>query len=201
MVVSSVIPQLRRSLISIRRYYNRQPYKLLRSRISMYELELIIALSIIFGGWYFIGSYKNRKLLQDVWKSLLEQLEEYTPTVTTRNLGGSAFLAVADKPRRNFRRIEIAFTCLPREILVNYLVSLAIGRKDLLSLMADLESEPKSMASLEDKFRDLKGKVMSLTVKRGKPNVRIVMTADQLLKGYLREALERVREECMEGLC
>ncbi len=166
----------------------------------MYELELIIIISAIFTIWYFIGSYSNRKLLARVWKSLLEQMERYTPTITRKEYGGSAFIAVADKPSPPFKRIEIAFTCLPREILINHLVSLAMGRSDLLTISADFLREPKKAVELRN-FPDLIGHISKLNISRGKPNMRLIFTADQVLKGSVRKALNAIVEACNSGLC
>lgn len=166
----------------------------------MYELELIIAISAILAGWYFIGSHQNRKLVSKVWKSVLEQMEDFAPEMTAKELGGSAFIAVAERPYPPFDKIEMAFTCLPREILINYLISLAMGREDLLAIMADFSSIPKEEKTL-DNFPDLKGRVRKLRIGRGKPNVRIIMSAEQALDGSVERTLSAIRAACNASLC
>ncbi len=154
----------------------------------MYELEIIIALSAVLTGWYFIGLRMNRRLTERVWKSILEQLEDYTPSVTARELGTSGFIAVADSPRGAFTRMEMAFVCLPRDILINYIVSKAIGRLDLFSLKGDVKN-PKDLTG---KIKDLDKLVLRYSVKTTKPHVTLVLSAEQVLKGNLKEALKVV---------
>ncbi len=156
----------------------------------MYELEIIIALSGLLTAWYFIGHRMNRKLTERVWKAILEQLEDYTPTVTARELGTSGFIAVADKPRGIYTRIEMAFACLPREILVNYLISKAIGRKDMLSVKADV----RNPRELTGKMKDLDGLLMRYKIGKRKPNVSLLFSADQVLKGNLRRSLRMIEK-------
>ncbi len=166
----------------------------------MYELELIIAISAVFVIWYFVGSYSNRRLLSLVWKSALEQMEEYTPTITRREYGGSAFVAVADKPNDPFKRIEIAFTCLPREILINHLVSIAMGRKDLLTISADFLREPKRELGSRN-FPDLIESVLKMRINNKRPNLKLIFSADQVLRGSIKRALDAIKVACSSGLC
>ncbi len=166
----------------------------------MYELELIIVISAVLAGWYFVGSHQNRRLSSKVWRSVLEQMDEFASEITTRELGGSAFIAVARDIRQPFKRIEIAYTSLPREILINYVISRAMGRKDLLSIMADFASTPKAEKTLKD-FPDLKNDALSLRISTGRPNLRVIMSAEQVLDGSLRRVLSAVRAACSSGLC
>lgn len=166
----------------------------------MYELEIIVAISAVLAGWYFVGSHQNRKLVSSVWKAVLEQMEEFAPEMTVRELGGSAFIAVARDPRPPFRRIEMAYTSLPREILINYLISKAMGRKDLLTVLADFTSPPRAERRLPD-IPDLRDRVLKLEIGQGRPNLKIIMSADQLLSGSLRESLSSVVRLCKSGLC
>ncbi len=156
----------------------------------MYELEIIIALSAVLTGWYFLGLRMNRKLTERVWKSILEQLEDYTPSVTARELGTSGFIAVADSPRGIYSKMEMAFVCLPRDILINYLISKAIGRKDLFSLKADVK-RPKDLTG---KIKDLDALVLKYSVKTTKPHVTLLLSADQVLRGNLKKALSVVEK-------
>ncbi len=166
----------------------------------MYELEIIVAISAVLAGWYFIGSHQNRKLVSRVWKAVLEQMEEFAPEMTVRELGGSAFIAVARDPRPPFRRIEMAYTSLPREILINYLISKAMGRKDLLTVVGDFTSTPKTEKRLSD-IPDLVGRVLKLEISPSRPNLRIIMSLEQLMSNSLEDALSSVAQLCKSGMC
>lgn len=166
----------------------------------MYEIEIVIAISAVLAGWYFVGSYQNRKLTSRVWSAVLEQMEEFASEMTVRELGGSAFIAVAKRTRSPFRRVEMAYTSLPREILINYLISKAMGRRDLLSVMADFNTTPRGERTLRD-FPDLAGDALSMRVQERSPNLRIIMSAEQVLNGSLERVLSAVRAACSSGLC
>ncbi len=166
----------------------------------MYEIEVVIAISAVLAGWYFLGSYQNRKLTSKVWTAVLEQMEEFASEMTVRELGGSAFIAVAKGTRFPFRRIEMAYTSLPREILINYLISKAMGRKDLLSVVADFNTTPKGERTLRD-FPDLAVDALSLRIQWRSPNLRIIMSAEHVVNGSLKRVLSTVRTACSSGLC
>lgn len=166
----------------------------------MYEIEIVIAISAVLAGWYFVGSYQNRKLTSRAWTAVLEQTERFASRMTVRELGGSAFIAVAEGIRPPFKRLEMAYTSLPREILINYLISKAMGRRDLLTVVGDFTSTPKTEKRLSD-IPDLVGRVLKLEISPSRPNLRIIMSLEQLLSNSLEDSLSSVAQLCRSGMC
>ncbi|MDK2384122.1 MAG: hypothetical protein QI199_04850 [Candidatus Korarchaeota archaeon] len=110
------------------------------------------------------------------------------------------FIAVAKRTRFPFGRIEMAYTSLPREVLINYLISKAMGRKDLLTMVADFNTTPKGERTLRD-FPDLAVDALSLRIQERSPNLRIIMSAVHVVNGSLERVLLAVRTACSSGLC
>ncbi len=93
----------------------------------------------------------------------------------------------------------MAYTSLPRKILINYLISKAMGRRDLLSVIADLNTTPRGREDLEG-LPGSGGDTLSKGPGEEPPNLRIIMSAEQVLNGSLKRVLSAVRTACSSGL-
>ncbi|RLG50922.1 MAG: hypothetical protein DRN96_06550 [Thermoproteota archaeon] len=115
------------------------------SRDLMTPLQLIIAVSVGFTLYYFLGKLWNRRLQRELWRRIRPELARRYGSFSFMPLGSSGFRILAAKPKGGGpRKLELDLLLLDRENLVHYPVQLALGEVDKVVVKANLKSRPKA---------------------------------------------------------
>lgn len=98
----------------------------------MYEFEAIAALALAFITAYFIGSYRNRKLLMRYARAIRELVSPFSENLGFRSFGHSGFRSLTQlkKDARGLSKIEMAVSLVDRENLMHYPLSLLTKEYD-----------------------------------------------------------------------
>ncbi len=111
----------------------------------MTPLQLIIAISVAFVLYYFLGKLWNRRLQRRVWRHIRAELAKRYESFSFMPLGSSGFRILAAKPKSRVpHRLELDLLLLDRENPVHYPIQLALGEVDKVIIKANLKSKPRA---------------------------------------------------------
>lgn len=107
-------------------------------------IGIIFALTFMFLAFYFWGRSKNYKIQKNTWTRLRSHVKPYGKKVGFKSLGSSAFqISVPGRKRDSFERTELTAALLPRDILIQYLISKIQGKKDEIIVKVQFKNKPK----------------------------------------------------------
>ena len=138
----------------------------------------LIALSVLVAVWYLAGTIINRKrgLATYYWlrEGLREAVGEPSEGQWLNPAGTQARLAVANA-RAPFRKMEITFSLIARDILPLWLFNLVRGKGDEMIVTASLRSLPASREATPawDNFLKRYPAVVDLTISQRRPHIRM----------------------------
>lgn len=111
---------------------------------------LVIAITVLLLGWYFVGTVWNRRRSRRFVRGLAKGFAGLGPPPKIQWLGTSAFQVLATTPPDPFTRLGITVVLEPREMLLVWLVARVRGRRDLLVIRGEFERQPRRELELFD---------------------------------------------------
>jgi hypothetical protein len=117
---------------------------------SNYTLPLLIALCVLLGAWYFVGSWVNRRRGIRLARTLRERLLALAAEdLSGRWVNASIFQFVAQRAAAPIGKLAAVIVLESRELALIWLASLLRRRRDLLVIRLELRSAPKAGVELE----------------------------------------------------
>ncbi|GEM_PF-5888491 len=96
--------------------------------------RMVIALSLLFLGWYGIGYWWNLRLKSRYLRSIAEKLGEYADKTEYISLGSTGFIL---RLRESGLKLQISLFLGKREIPIAWIIDWLVGRTDRLELSAE----------------------------------------------------------------
>ena len=165
---------------------------------------IVFILTFLFLAFYFWGRSKNYKIQKKAWTDLRPHIRQYGRKVGFKGLGSSAFqISVPGRDRDSFERAELAVALLPRDLLIQYLISKIQGKKDEIIVKAQFKSKPNfSLEILSAKFKSPKKgetKLNEMQVSNILSHVK-VFTSDETLASSLIRSIKKELKKLEENL-
>lgn len=160
--------------------------------------SVLITLTVIFLGWFAVGTQQNVRKGSAVMKWVQHGLPLVGERTTMRWLGSSVLELKIVKAKNPFRSAETLAVFEPRDVIPLWFVERMRGRRDLLIFRAQLQSAP----SFEMSAFDPKGWMMSgLEQEARKKNwVPVELTGNDHLIAFASDAQSVLAAKSLIGL-
>lgn len=113
-------------------------------------LVAVLAVSMFFVAWYFVGSALNRRLARRLSNELRDSVLKLGGQSRVQWLGSTAFRMTTTGADRPFRDVSLIVTLRPREMPLNWAAGIASGRRDAAVFEATLRGRPTTDLELVD---------------------------------------------------
>lgn len=159
----------------------------------MFTLQnIVIAISLVLFGWYFVGSYIGRRRATTLVRSLREALLTSGKGLSIRWFGRSAFQVDVGEPLPPLKGLQVLCLLEPRDFALALAWSRLRGRRDQVMINASYVSPPPPLVRHPLASYGLPG-LTALEISPQPPHLRMTLQVGAGNEAAIGQAVEMIR--------
>lgn len=160
----------------------------------MFNLQnLAVAIALILFGWYFVGSYLNRRRSGDLINAIRTATAKVGSKPAIKWFGRTAFQVDIGEPRAPFAGVHLLCILEPRDFAIAQAWNRIRGRRDQLVIHADFNRPPKAPGKPEATAYGIKG-LTGVELKVDQPHLQMNLQVPKGGEGAIAQCLDLAQQ-------